>query len=145
FESFEDYSPNNSSQCNDRKFKLNDFDLPNPVGELSSEKAHTGRYSMKIYGPMKKKYVVPDPCEDPQCSLNVEVTSNSINFTSTVTISGGQAPYALSWDVTNGYPNVVLTQNPGVATVLISSTAPWSMTLYVTDSDGATQQINVHP
>jgi hypothetical protein len=145
FESFEDYGANNSSQCNDRKFKLNDFDLPNPIGELSDTKSHTGRYSMKVDGPLKKKYEIPEPCDDPDCSMNIQVNSSTVNFTATVTISGGQAPYAISWDTSNGYPVVSMSQNSQGTVLNITSTAPWSMTLYVTDAAGSAQQLNVYP
>jgi hypothetical protein len=136
FESFEDYGANNTWMCNDRKFKLNDFDTPNPVGEMSSDKSHTGRYSLKVVGTLKKKYNVPEPCEEINCNLQVSAQYNYVNYSATIQITGGHQPYSLEWLIISGNPQIQVNALQSGTQVSVAANSGWSIQLTITDSSG---------
>jgi hypothetical protein len=139
FESFEDYnSGNNSWMCNDRKFKLNDFETVSPAGALNSDFSHTGRYSLRIDGPMKKTYEVPEPCVIVDCGLSMEYALNSENFSGLINVTGGTAPYFIDWTVVSGFPQITVNNGAAGTQLTVNSIGAWSIQITVTDAQGNT-------
>jgi len=99
FDNFEDYG---FSKCADQHFK---FPVTN---EVVDHESHSGRRSIKISSGqsmiMKKALEI---CSPAGCTLLVNETGTTLGHS--ISISGGEQPYQVDWNVVSGTPLVQFT------------------------------------
>jgi hypothetical protein len=137
FESFEEPNGEPAANCKDMKFRILAQNAGMNVSHWTNEHAHTGKWSMKVEGELRRPYAPAPDCPVATCALSMDMIwpdSNNAEQRS-IAISGGQAPYSVDWQVLNGQANVTL-QNTASGATLIMSSGNYVIQVMVTDANG---------
>lgn len=127
-DNFEDHD---FSDCADNHFKITG-------GTINTSNSHTGRKSVKVTtgNPVSLTKQLTEACAPETCGL--EVSTNKVSNTTTVSIDAGLAPYAISWDIVSGSPTISLTDDE----IAITGTG-FTIQVTIMDANGCKEVLTV--
>lgn len=137
FNGFEDY---NYPNCSDNHFKIG------TASQIVSSEAHTGRKSIRVNAGTSISYTsnLTVGCEPAACNVQANISAKTIeikNYSTetTLTASGGVAPYQYEYQIVSGQANVDFNNN-GDALIILhnvsTATNPSLIRVTITDAKG---------
>jgi hypothetical protein len=130
FDSFEDRNPDGGASCSDSKFKI-----AITSDQITDEASHTGKYSVKLNNQQAGAISTPPiDCEVGPCELQSIMSEEGANHS--IVISGGTAPYNVTWQVQYGTANVTTSFQENGQYVLTVIGDSWHLLINCTDASG---------
>jgi hypothetical protein len=137
FESFEEPNGDPEANCKDMKFRILAQNAGMNLSNWTNEQAHTGKWSMRVEGELRRPYAPAPECPDDPCQLTMNLIGGdaSNNGQRLIMIAGGLAPYTVDWQITNGQGSGTL-QNTMEGVALYLSDGIYMIQVTVTDAGG---------
>ncbi len=137
FNGFEDY---NYPNCSDNHFKIG------TASQIVSSEAHTGRKSIRVNAGTSISYTsnLTVGCEPAACNVQANISAKTIeikNYSTetTLTASGGVAPYQYEYQIVSGQANVDFNNNGDALIIqhnVSTATNPSLIRVTITDAKG---------